>query len=59
MHIFFAIGQGAEEMIPSQAVTVFSISNTDVLQKVSIDEWISYDFMDEIHQELFDQLIKP
>lgn len=55
MHIFFAIGQGAEEMIPSQAVTVFSISNTDVLQKVSIDEWISYDFMDEIHQELFDQ----
>lgn len=47
-------GQGAEQLIPSQAVTVFSISNTDLLQKISVDEWINYDFMEEIHQELFD-----
>ncbi|MBM3165287.1 MAG: hypothetical protein FJZ80_07495 [Bacteroidetes bacterium] len=48
-------GQGAEKLIPPQAVTVFSINNTDLLQKVSIDEWITYDFMEEIHQELFDK----
>lgn len=47
--------QGAEQLIPSQAVTVFSINNTDLLQKISIDEWITYDFMEEIHQELFDK----
>ncbi|MFM7388064.1 MAG: hypothetical protein ACKO5L_07885 [Bacteroidota bacterium] len=47
-------GQGAEQLIPSQAVTVFSINNTDLLQKISVDEWINYDFMEEIHQELFD-----
>jgi hypothetical protein len=49
------LSQGAEQLIPSQAVTVFSINNTDVLQKISIDEWITYDFMNEIHQELFDK----
>ncbi|NBU48165.1 MAG: hypothetical protein EBS34_12160, partial [Flavobacteriales bacterium] len=49
------VSQGAEQLIPSQAVTVFSINNTDVLQKISIDEWITYDFMNEIHQELFDK----
>jgi hypothetical protein len=49
------LGQGAEQLIPAQAVTVFSINNTDLLQKISIDEWITYDFMEEIHQELFDK----
>lgn len=48
-------GQGAEQLIPQQAVTVFSINNTDLLQKISVDEWITYDFMEEIHQELFDK----
>ena len=50
-----AFGQSAEQLIPREAVTVFSINNTDLLQKVSIDEWITYDFMEEIHQELFDK----
>ena len=48
-------GQEVDPMIPAQAVTVFSINNTDLLQKISIDEWITYDFMEEIHQELFDK----
>ncbi len=48
-------GQGVDPLIPAQAVTVFSINNTDLLQKISIDEWITYDFMEEIHQELFDK----
>lgn len=47
-------GQRSEELIPNKAVTVFSINNIDLLQKVSVDELINYDFMHEIHQELFD-----
>jgi len=47
-------GQKSEFIIPKEAVTVFSINNVDVLKKIGVDELIKYDFMDEIHQELFD-----
>jgi len=46
--------QKSESLIPKDAVTVFSINNINLLQKISIDELISYEFMEEIHQELFD-----
>ena len=46
--------QNSETLIPKDAVTVFSINNINLLQKISIDELISYEFMEEIHQELFD-----
>lgn len=46
--------QNSEFLIPKDAVTVFSINNISLLQKVSVDELITYDFMEEIHQELFD-----
>ena len=46
--------QKSETLIPKDAVTVFSINNINLLQKISIDELISYEFMEEIHQELFD-----
>lgn len=46
--------QNSELIIPQEAVTVFSINNISLLQKVTIDELIEYDFMEEIHQELFD-----
>jgi len=46
--------QTSEYLIPKDAVTVFSINNISLLQKVSVDELISYDFMEEVHQELFD-----
>lgn len=46
--------QNSEFLIPKDAVTVFSINNISLLQKVSVDELISYDFMEEVHQELFD-----
>ncbi len=49
-----ALGQKSEELIPKEAVTVFSINNVEVINKISVDQLISYDFMDEIHQELFD-----
>lgn len=46
--------QKSENLIPKDAVTVFSINNINLLQKISIDELIKYEFMGEIHQELFD-----
>jgi len=50
----FFSSQKSEALIPKDAVTVFSINNINLLQKISIDELISYEFMEEIHQELFD-----
>ena len=46
--------QKSENLIPKDAVTVFSINNINLFQKISLDELISYDFMYEVHQELFD-----
>jgi hypothetical protein len=46
--------QESENLIPTNASTVFSINNINLLQKISIDELVAYDFMDELHQELFD-----
>lgn len=50
--VFFA--QQSEDIIPKDAVTVFSINNINVLQKVSMDELVSYEFMAELQSELFD-----
>lgn len=44
----------SELMIPCDAVTVFSINNLNLLQKISMDDLVQYDFMEEVHQELFD-----
>ena len=46
--------QTSEFLIPKDAVTAFSINNISLLQKISVDELITYDFMEEVHQELFD-----
>ena len=46
--------QKSESLIPKDAVIVFSINNFKLLQKISLDELINYEFMEEIHQELFD-----
>lgn len=50
--IIFA--QQSEALIPRDASTVFSINNINLLQKISIDELVEYEFMEELHQELFD-----
>lgn len=50
----FAWGQNSEDIIPKDAVTVFSLNNISILQKVSMDELVSYDFMTELQSELFD-----
>jgi len=52
--VFSFQAQNSENLIPKDAVTVFSINNINLFQKISLDELISYDFMYEVHQELFD-----
>lgn len=49
-----ALSQQSEKFIPKEAVAVFTLNNVNLFQKISIDELINYDFMEEIHQELFD-----
>lgn len=44
----------SEFLIPKDAVTVFSINNLNLLQKISMDDLVKYEFMSEVHQELFD-----
>lgn len=51
---FTATSQQSQDLIPKDAVTVFSINNFSVLQKISLDELVNYEFMAEIQQELFD-----
>jgi hypothetical protein len=50
-HIF---SQLSEDLIPKEAVTVFSVNNIKLLQKISIDDLVKYEFMEEVQQELFD-----
>ncbi len=46
--------QNTEDIIPSESVTVFTLNNIQILQKVSMDELVSYEFMTELQSELFD-----
>ena len=48
------IGQESELLIPKEAVSVFSINNVNLLQKISLDDLVKYEFMEEVQQELFD-----
>lgn len=50
----YSQAQKSEDLIPKDAVTVFSINNFSLLQKISLDEMVRYDFMAELQQELFD-----
>ena len=47
-------GQTSDEMVPKDAVTVFSINNISLLKKISMDSLIQYDFMEEVQSEMFD-----
>lgn len=46
--------QNSEDFIPVDAVTVFSINNFTLLQKISLDDLVKYEFMQELQQEIFD-----
>lgn len=55
--VFFSlqvVAQNSEDYIPRDAVTVFSINNITLLQKISMDELVQYEFMEEVQSELFD-----
>jgi hypothetical protein len=51
---FTTFAQQSEALIPKDAISVFSINNVNVFQKISLDELVKYDFMEEVQQELFD-----
>ncbi len=51
---FNGYAQQSENIIPKEASTVFSINNINLLKKISLNDLVKYDFMEEIHQELFD-----
>lgn len=48
------VAQESENLIPKDAVSVFSINNFSLLNKISLDELVKYEFMEEIQAELFD-----
>ena len=55
--LFFSLNilaQNSEDFIPKDAVTVFSINNISLLQKISMDDLVQYEFMEEVQSELFD-----
>lgn len=52
--VFSTFAQQSEVLIPKDAISVFSINNVNVLQKISLDDLVKYDFMEEVQQELFD-----
>ena len=51
---FYCNSQQSEYIVPKEASTVFSINNINLLKKISLNDLVAYDFMEEIHQELFD-----
>lgn len=52
---FFSVnGQRSEDLVPKEAISVFSINNINLLQKISLDKLVQYEFMEEVQQELFD-----
>lgn len=50
----FAFSQQSENLVPKDAASVFSINNINLFQKISLDELVKYEFMEEVQQELFD-----
>lgn len=50
----FAFCQQSENLVPKDAASVFSINNINLFQKISLDELVKYEFMEEVQQELFD-----
>lgn len=50
----FAFSQKSENFIPRAATSVFSINNVSLLQKISLDDLVKYEFMEEVQAELFD-----
>ncbi|PWL32901.1 MAG: hypothetical protein DCO96_00690 [Fluviicola sp. XM-24bin1] len=56
--LFFAsisgFAQRSEDLVPEEAISVLSINNINLLQKISLDELAQYRFMEELHHEITD-----
>ena len=50
----FVFAQKSENLVPKDAASVFSINNISLFQKISLDELVKYEFMEEVQSELFD-----
>ncbi len=46
--------QRSEELVPEEAITVFSVIDIDLLERISLDDLANYEFMEEVQQEIFD-----
>ncbi|MDB2656953.1 hypothetical protein N9Y60_02730 [Crocinitomicaceae bacterium] len=51
---FSGFTQKSEDLVPEEAVSVLSINNINLLQKISLDELVQYRFMEELHHEITD-----
>lgn len=51
---FLGMAQKSEELVPKHATSVVSLNNISLLQRISLDELVKYEFMEELQQELFD-----
>lgn len=51
---FSGIAQRSEDLVPEEAISVLSINNINLLQKISLDELVQYRFMEELHHEMTD-----
>lgn len=49
-----SFAQKSELLIPQHATSVVSLNNISLLQRISLDELVKYEFMEELQQELFD-----
>lgn len=52
--VLTAFSQKSETLVPKDAISVFSINNINIFQKISMDDLVKYQFMEEVQQELFD-----
>ncbi len=52
--VFAAHAQKSEALVPKQALSVVSLNNVTLLQRISLDDLVKYEFMEELQQELFD-----
>tara|TARA_Y100000385_G_scaffold181416_1_gene187375 strand:+ start:324 stop:2255 length:1932 start_codon:yes stop_codon:yes gene_type:complete len=53
-NISLLYSQNPEDLIPKDAITVFSINKFDKIQNISLEKLMSYEFMSELEQEQYD-----
>lgn len=51
---FGLFAQKSEDLVPEEAISVLSINNINLLQKISLDELVQYRFMEELHHDIID-----